>query len=77
MKILLKTPGVDLGDIIKTVAGKYLIKEMVQRADLHVPAPPGGVGEGCLVPLHQTLGNLPQEDDAVTLPPLLLGVEME
>ena len=33
MKILLKTPGVDLGDITNTKAGIYLIKEM-ERADL-------------------------------------------
>ena len=42
-----------------------------------MPAPPGDKGEGCLVPLYQALGNLPQEDDAVPLPPPLLGVEME
>ena len=33
VKILLKTPGVDLGDITNTKAGIYLIKEM-ERADL-------------------------------------------
>ena len=33
--------------------------------------------ESSLMPLYQTLGHLPEEDDQVPLSPLLLGVEME
>ena len=33
VRILLKTPGVDLGDITKTQEGNDLIKGMIQKAD--------------------------------------------
>ena len=33
LKILIKTPGVDLGDIIKVKEGNDLLKEMLKEAD--------------------------------------------